>query len=183
MRATRRQVWHALVTVTALVAGVLFAASGVATAAPGPARDAGSRARRVFVFSLPTVTWADLDRYDLPNLERFLDESAIAGLTTRVERRSTRLADGYLTFGAGTRAVGDPQTDGDALGVHERFGGDTAAEVFEQRTGRKPDHGIVSLGAPRILDRNDSLLYNAEVGAVSKALTDHGVERAVIGNA
>ena len=75
--------------------------------------------RRVLVFSLPHVAWADLDRFDLPTINGFLDRAAIAGLTTRADTRATRLADGYLTLGSGTRTVGDPQTDGDVLGVDE----------------------------------------------------------------
>ena len=167
----------------AVGAATIVLCAGVAAGATPRASDDTSHVRRVLVFSLPYVTWADLDRYDLPNLRRLLDASAVADLTTRVERRSTRLADGYLTFEAGTRAVGDPTTDGDVLGVNERFGKDTAGEVFLQRTGHRPKHGIVSLGKPRIVDRNDSLLYDAEVGALADALAGAGIGRAVIANA
>lgn len=140
-------------------------------------------ARRVLVFSIPHVSWADLEAFELPNLERFVARSGIAGLTTRADTRATRLADGYLTFGAGTRAVGDPATDGDNLGVHERFGENTAGEVYTQRTGREVKGGIVSLADPRILETNEALLYDAEIGALAMALTDAGIDRAAIGNA
>jgi hypothetical protein len=152
------------------------------TAAPAAADDAAP-ARRVLVLSLPFVSWEDLDLYDAPHLERFLDEAAIAGLTSRADRRSTKLADGYLTLGAGTRAVGDPATDGDALGFDEPFGRDTAGEVYFQRTGRTVTRGIVSLAMPRVVAVNQSLLYDAELGAMAVALRDAGVGRAVIANA
>jgi hypothetical protein len=140
-------------------------------------------ARRVLVFSIPHVSWADIQAFDLPNLQRFFAESAIAGLTTRADTRSTRLADGYLTFGAGTRAVGDPATDGDSFGVDEPFGRNSAGEVYTQRTGREVNGGIVSLADPRILETNEALLYDAEIGSLAMALTEAGIDRAVVGNA
>jgi len=172
-----RRVGVALVAVGALVAAV-----GGALAPPAGASDARP-VRRVLVFSLPYVSWEDLDTYDAPNLERFLDGAAIAGLTTRADKRETKLADGYLTLGAGSRAVGDPPTDGDALGIDERFGRDTAGQVYFQRTGRTVNRGIVSLAMPRVVSANDSLLYDADLGALAIALRDAGVRRAVVANA
>ncbi|MCJ7436793.1 MAG: hypothetical protein MUP97_03420 [Acidimicrobiia bacterium] len=153
-------------------------------AAPAHASDARS-VRRVFVFSLPHVSWEDLEKFsdEVPNLNRFLGRAAIAGLTTRADQRSTKLADGYLTLGTGTRTVGDPATDGDALGVDEPFGRDSAGQVFRQRTGREVRHGIVALAMPRVVEANDALLYDAEPGALAVALRDAGIDRAVVANA
>jgi hypothetical protein len=167
----------ALGALAVAIVGIVVGAATPAMAADAPA------ARRVLVFSLPFVSWEDLDTYDAPNLERFLDHAAIAGLTSRSDRRATKLADGYLTLGAGTRAVGDPATDGDALGVGERFGKDTASDVYFQRTGRHLSRGIVSLAMPRVVAVNESLLYDAELGAMAVALRDAGVHRAVVANA
>jgi hypothetical protein len=141
--------------------------------------------RRVLVFSLPHVSWEDLEKFSdaVPNLNRFLERAAVAGLTSRADQRSTKLADGYLTLGAGTRTVGDPATDGDALGVDEPFGRDTAGQVFRQRTGREVRHGIVALAMPRVVESNDALLYDAEPGALAVALRDTGIHRAVVANA
>jgi hypothetical protein len=164
-----------------LVVGSLV---GIVGGLAAPAAAGSSRpVARVFVFSLPFVSWADLDTYDASNLERFLDGSAIAGLTTRADKRDTKLADGYLTLGAGTRAAGDPTTDGDSLGVRERFGRDRAGDVYFQRTGRRVSRGIVSLAMPRVVAVNESLLYDADLGALGIALRDAGVRRAVIANA
>jgi hypothetical protein len=164
----------ALVTTCLLVGGSALPA--------GAAGADSSKVGRVLVFSLPHVSWADIQQYDLPNLRKFLDSSGVAALTTRSDERATRLADGYLTFAAGTRAVGDPATDGDNLGIDERFGRDTAGEVFTQRTGRTVRHGIVSLAEPRVIETNDELLYDAEIGAFPLALRDAGFRRSVIAN-
>jgi len=180
----RRALGLALLLVVALPLGVVsFLTSSVATTDPASAAaDGAPSARRVLIFSLPHVTWADLDRYDLPALDGFLDRAAIAGLTTRVDARSTKLADGYLTLGSGTRTVGDPQTDGDVLGVDETFGDNTAGEVFAQRTGRTVTEGIVALAMPRVVETNASLLYDSEPGALGVALRDAGIARAVVAN-
>lgn len=167
---------------TTLVAALVAISAGLA--APVGAGESEERpVRRVLVFSIPHVSWADIQAFDLPNLQHFFATSGIAGLTTRADTRATRLADGYLTFGAGTRAVGDPATDGDSFGVDEPFGKNTAGEVYTQRTGREVKGGIVSLADPRILETNDALLYDAEIGALAMALTEAGIDRAVVGNA
>jgi len=160
------------------VACVLVAVS----AAPAGAANDNHHVRRVLLFSLPHVSWEDIQGNDVPNLRRLLDDSGVAALTTRIEERNTRLGDGYVTLGAGTRAVGDSLADGDNLGVDERFGSNRAGDVFTQRTGHKPGRGIVSLDQPRIVTANDARLYDAEIGALADALADAGVDRAVIAN-
>ena len=95
VRGGLRRLLAPLLVVGSLVAIVAGITGGLAApAAAGTARPV----ERVFVFSLPFVSWADLDTYEAPNLERFLDRAAIAGLTTRADKRETRLADGYLTL-------------------------------------------------------------------------------------
>ena len=170
-----------VLVVPVLVVMIVLVGAGVS---PARADDMGS-VRRVFVFSLPHVSWGDLEKFsdEVPNLKRFLEHAAIAGLTSRADQRATKLADGYLTLGTGTRAVGDPATDGDALGVDEPFGRDTAGQVFRQRTGREVRHGIVALAMPRVVEANDALLYDAEPGALAVALRDAGIGRAVVANA
>lgn len=171
MRRAAATAGTAAVALTALLGAV----------APASAAD-DAPVQRVLVFALPHVGWDDIQSNDLPNLERLLGISGVAALTARTEDRTARLADGYLTFGAGTRAVGDTVTDGDNLGVDEEFGGDRAGDVFTQRTGRVVRRGIVSLGQPRLVKSNDARLYDAEIGALADALDAAGVDRAVIAN-
>ena len=169
----------ALATCAVAVAAVVLSGAGGGAAASSTA---APRPNRVLLFSLPHVSWEDLGRYDLPNLNRFLDGASVAALTTRSDARKTRLADGYLTLGAGTRAVGSPAVDGDNLQVGEKFGDDRAGEVFTQRTNRSATRGIVCLGSPRLIEVNDNLLYDADIGAFPDALRDAGLQRSVIGN-
>jgi hypothetical protein len=171
----------------AIACGVVMASLCASAGAVGAIPDEGGlpRVERVLIFALPHVGWAELDRVELPNLERFMERAGVADLSARAspDRRSTRLGDGYITLGAGTRAIGDGGvTDGEGFGVDEAFGVDTAGGVFERRTGRAVDTGVVQLGVAEIVGRNDELLLDAEPGALGERLDEAGYRRAVIGN-
>lgn len=112
--------WRVVIVtlVLAVVAGALFApASGAAPsatealsrpAATTPARvnqPLGS-AKRVLVFSVPTLAWSDLRHQRLPHLERLLAGAAVADLSVRTVTRRTTPTDGYATLNAGTRTRG-----------------------------------------------------------------------------
>ena len=65
-------------------------------------------ADRVLVFTVPTLSWADLDRVDAPHLEGLLGSSAVADLSVRSVSRRTTAADGYATLNAGHPGRGHP---------------------------------------------------------------------------
>ncbi|HEY7138427.1 MAG TPA: hypothetical protein VIB48_25455 [Acidimicrobiia bacterium] len=177
MTVARRLLVVALAALAALVAFPSWAgAAGDARAA------ATTRPQRVLVVSLPAITWSDLRAHPMPNLERLLESSAVADLTTRAIKRRTDLGDGYTTLGAGTRAEGIPALDGFGFGVDERFGAVSAGDAYRTRTGRAPGNGLVDLGIASIVAHNDSLLYDAHVGALGDALAKAGWSRAVIAN-
>jgi hypothetical protein len=170
-----------VLAVAALAALVAFPT--LAGAASDTRAAAATRPQRVLVISLPAITWADLRAHPMPNLERLLDSSAVGDLTTRAIKRKTDLGDGYTTLGAGTRAEGVPEVDGFGFGVDERFGTVSAGDAYGTRTGRAPGDGLVDLGIASIVAHNDSLLYDAHVGALGDALAGAGWSRAVIANA
>lgn len=170
------------VAIAAIVAPTVIVTAASGTAA---ARDGDPKARRVLVISLPAVSWKDVNKHELPNLNRLLDNSAVADLTNRSVRRDSRLGDGYITLGAGTRSIGslsETTSDGHAFEVGERFGADTAGQVYARRTGRDAEHGLVYLDINAIVDRNKKELYDAEIGALGDALARAGWTRAVIAN-
>ncbi len=152
--------------------------------AAGPAAaDAAPRAERVFVFSVPTLSWAEANDFDLPHLSALLDESAIGGLSTRAVDRRTTAGDGYATLNAGTRADGDDDFDGLGFEVGEAYLGEPAEQVFTRRTGTPVRSGLFTLALPALDDVNDALDFGAEVGALGDALHSDGVRAAVIGTA
>lgn len=163
---------------------VLLVASGGAVAGCAAAAEdlSGDRVDRVLVVSLPYLEWEDVDRADMPHLERFVDEAAIADITTRIGRRRAGSTDAYLSLGAGTRAVAPRIDTAVAVEPDEAYGGVPATELLERRLGEVPD-GIAYLGIGAAIDANDRSAFGAEVGALGDQLAAAGIDRAVIANA
>jgi len=184
LRSLRRRLLTVLAA--AVVVPVVLGAAPVGAAAgstrSGEAADT-SRVERVLVISIPTLSWEDLQLAELPNLNSLLDDSVIGDLSVRGVRRTTSAGDGYITMDAGTRARGSVAFDGLAFQVDERYGTGPAEEAFERRTGRAPEEAIFSLALPAVVERNEGLRFDAQIGALGDALGDAGVQRAVIANA
>ncbi|MSO79785.1 MAG: hypothetical protein EXQ79_09305 [Acidimicrobiia bacterium] len=161
---------------------LMLVAAAVLVATRETPRKLTERAGRVLVISLPYVTWSDLEGPPVPNIDRLIDSSSVASLTTRTIGR-TDLVDGYLTMSAGVRATGgDAATDGAAFSVDEEYGHDVAADVFRRQTGTSINKGIVHLGLPAILDANDEEGLDALVGVLGDALHRAGYSQAVVAN-
>ena len=137
---------------------------------------------RVLVVSLPGLGWDDIESADLPHLESFLDEAAVADMSTRIGKRSARTTDAYLTLGAGTRAVAPRIDTAVAVEPDETYGGVPATELLERRLGSVPD-GIAYLGIGAAIDANENSAFGGEVGLLGDLLDDAGVDRAVVANA
>jgi hypothetical protein len=162
--------------------GLIGGWSGTAGAAD--ASD-GTRASRVLIVSLPTVTWSDVQRVHTPNLDRIFSKGAVGNLVTNGVERPAPLADAYLSLGAGARATAGAigaNSTGLGFGVEEKFGRDDAGTVFRSRTGTPPGDGIVFMDVNDVTEANDSELYGAKVGLLGDELAKAGVTRAVIAN-
>jgi len=138
---------------------------------------------RVLVFSLPGLAWADVAEHDLPNLEAFFADSALANLATRAVRPQASAGAAYLTISAGARATTEDAIDGQVLAVDEESNGSRAGDVFRRRTGVEPDGAFVALAWPSILRANAGEPYEAEAGLLADTLEDAGVVPTVFGNA
>ncbi len=172
-RGWRRVGASALVAVVVgLVALVAAAPAGAATPARG----------RVLVISLPATEWADFDHATTPNLDRLFAQSAVGGMVTNGVDRPTSLTSGYVTLGAGARAVGNGSTGGQGFGVDEPFGRDPAGDVFTTRTGIPAGNGLVYMPITDTIDSNDSELYGAKVGLLGDELARAGIARGVVAN-
>jgi hypothetical protein len=150
--------------------------SSTADAAPA------SRSGRVLVISLPAVEWADFQRAATPNLDRLFAASSVAGMVTNGVDRPTPLPSGYVTLGAGARAVANGSTGGLGFGVDEPFGRDPAGVVFTTRTGTPAGRGLVYMAITDTVTENDDELYGAEAGLLGDELARAGIGRAVIAN-
>lgn len=160
--------------------GLLAAPAG---AARSPRAAACRPACRVLVLALPAVSWAELERAVTPNLHALLAGSAVAALSTRAVHQRTSPGDGYATIGAGTRTVAEAVVAGQAFEGREAFGSGSAAEVFARRFGRPLGDAIGVMGFARVTDANAALPYDAKPGLLGETLAQHGIARAVVGNA
>lgn len=172
---------------TAVVAGLV--ALGLALSAASAPATGGEddpppepKVRRLLVLSLPHVTWEAYEEADTPTLDGLLEDGSIGALAVRVVRRKTETGTGYATIGAGTRAVGPPES-GHALGPDEIFEGEPALDVYRRRMGHGSSADVLMLSMPSYVARQARELFDAEVGALGDALDEAGVHRGVIANA
>ena len=75
----------------AAAAAGLAAVLALASGCGAPPDEVGATpVDRVLVVSLPGLDWDDVRAADLPNLDRFVDQAAVADLTTRDRRAAAR---------------------------------------------------------------------------------------------
>lgn len=170
-----------------VIAGLLVAMAVLVPAASSsatPAAGSDDNPRRVLVVTFPRVTWATVRDQRPPHLTRFLNDAAVASMSTRTVGPRTDGADAYLTMGAGNRADAlDPVTAGDAAELSETAPSGSAGEVYRRRTGIEPTGDIVVLSIAEQIARNDALLYGAAPGALASSLAAAGHLSAAVGNA
>lgn len=162
---------------------VALALGAPVAAAPARAAEPAPEPGRLLVFSIPGVTWADVDRYDLPNLRAVLEDAALADLAPRGVRARSGPGDAYLTISGGSRATTVPAVDGQVLGLDEASSGSAAGEIFRRRTGEEPDGPFVALGWPALERVNADEPFDTQLGSLTEALDDGTVSAAAIGNA
>lgn len=134
------------------------------------------------MLALPTVTWADIRDHNLPHLEPLLRRSSIANLMLRTTTRNTDAGDGYATIGAGTRTSGGAEP-GAVLQSDEAYGGSTAAEIYQRRTGYPLEATAGALGFPQLIAANDEYLFDSVPGSLTDALLSGGYRASAIANA
>jgi hypothetical protein len=152
------------------------------TALAGPASAATPKNRRVLIVSLPNTEWADFEPASTPNLDKLFASSAVGAMVTNGVDRPTPPPSGYVTMGAGARAVGIGSTGNQGFGVDEDFGRDRAGVVFTTRTGIPAGNGLVYMPITETVEANDAELYGAEPGLLGDELATAGISRAVITN-
>src|SRR5688500_14823093 len=80
---------------------------------PGPA-DAQENCGNVLVFTIPGVTWQDIERQRPLELIDAIEDGAAAAIAVRTNEPNTDYASGFLTIGTGSRANADATAGGPA---------------------------------------------------------------------
>jgi hypothetical protein len=165
-----------------LLAAAIIAAIVLVAVTPRRAGAATPREGRVLIISLPDTEWVDFEHASTPNLDRLFAQSAVGAMVTNGVDRPTSLPAGYVSIGAGARAVADGGNGNQGFGVDEDFGRDPAGVVFTTRTGIPAGDGLVYMPIVETIEANGDELYGAEPGKLGDVLADAGISRAVITN-
>lgn len=176
MSGRLRSLWLAMAVV---VLSLATAVPGAGAPAPAEEQPHG----RLLIVSLPGLTWSDVNSEELPALESFFEDAALANLAPRSVSARARPGNAYLTISAGTRAASLPSVDGQVLGLEEERLGAQAREIFRRRTGSVPNGEFVALHWPRIVRTNEAQPYDAALGLLAETLEENGIRASVLGNA
>ena len=123
--------------------------------------------------SLPNVDVGRRREARTPNLDRLFEESAVGTLVTNgVAPARPRSPSGYVTLGAGARAVAAPtaRPADRASASTSPSARDPAGVVFRTRTGTRPATASCTCRSPTSSTTNDGELYGAEVGLLGDEL-------------
>jgi hypothetical protein len=132
--------------------------------------------RRILVVSLPALGWGDVESVDLPHLHGLLRQ-AVGSVSLRAVGRITPPGEGYVTLGAGARAVGIESAGRAALTVEP---GLTTGDGAGPRAEAVDD--VVYSGVAAVTRANRRRPCGAVPGALGDTLRAAGVGRAVIAN-
>jgi hypothetical protein len=164
--------------VRAAYASVLAAAVGLLAllGAPAPAAHAqtgGPEHSGVVLVGVPGLAWTDISREDMPTVHNLAGENAAASLTVRTIRSRTCTVDGWLTLGAGKRAIDQEDTTGDGEG--DRF----CREVPEP----EPAGGssVVVPDWEELDEVQADRAYGTEIGLLGSRLAEAGVCATAVG--
>ncbi|MBO8137773.1 MAG: hypothetical protein H0Z40_06520 [Desulfotomaculum sp.] len=139
------------------------------------------QAGSVIVVVIDNININDLVDNNLENFSKLMKEGAAGLLNTNTEGR-INAPNTHITIGAGAHALGSSLANM-AYPADKILEEGTAAEIYQQRTGRKaPEGSIVQLGIPRLNQVNKTLSRSVQVGAVGTALHQEGFKTAVFGN-
>lgn len=137
---------------------------------------------RVVVVSLPALGWDDVTPTSTPTLAALADRGATGALSPKTIRRTTP-ADAYATIGAGTRATAPAGAGSSGRGVDDPLPAGITAGEQARADGHDPGGAaVVVLDVDAVAAANAGQHRGAQVGALARALGQHGWSTAVVAN-
>jgi hypothetical protein len=149
------------IVVWSVIAGSLIAfAAGVVRVVASPAPTDVPAAEHVVVVGVPGLTWADVSQSRTPALWSLASEGSSGLLTTRAAVSQTCPWDGWITLGAGNRAV-YPKPE-----LHPAVAAGPSAPLEQPGCGWQSGDPPLTDGqiSPDVTAANDDLNYGSEVG-------------------
>ena len=151
----------------AVVAATVISFMGGQAGRPARAQEDCSRA---VVFTLPSVTWEQVERYAPPALLAAAREGAAASMSVRTIDSRTSYASGFATIGGGSRIDAGRFTGAQAPGSTAPGGGPGTLEA-----------AVEVAGLTRIKEDARAAGYDAVPGALGSAVED--IDTYAVGNA
>lgn len=139
---------------------------------------------RVVMFSLPRVTWKNLNAADTPNIDKVVNQGSVAAMSVRTLGPVTTPAEGYATISAGNRAAAVDSSKSSFLQPNEVFNGDIASSIYRDERGKVGFKNPIALGVGFEVSKraNKRGLFDSRIGSFASALYDHNRSIAVFGN-
>lgn len=141
------------------------------------------RGRRVVIFTMPGVTWADIGSARTPTFDRLVRQGASAALAVRTAGVQPSAVRGYITLGAGNRGA----APGGSAGAQEAYMADeevntgvTADELLTTRVGPHRKGTVVHLGYAELARLQKGEYHGTVIGALGEALAEAGVSRGIV---
>ncbi|MBE3577853.1 MAG: hypothetical protein IMX00_09200 [Limnochordales bacterium] len=141
-------------------------------------------ASAVILLLLPGVTWSDLVSPAAASAWEWLWPQAVVGLMNSRSGSGFDPAAGYMTLGAGARALRLPPGSGTVYQREESLAGMTAEEWYRLWTGRDPAEGAILFpGIEAVQSVHRRADHPVTPGALGKWLRAQGLSVAAFGNA
>ena len=116
------------------------------------------------VFTLPGVTWQDVERLEPPEIMGSLGDGAAGALSVRTNSAVTTYSSGFATIGAGTRVDGGRTTGSAVDGTEQTKGSDGVLHTGTRAAGLEEMHDLAEEAG-----------YDAAPGALATALDERAV--------
>ncbi|MCZ7628436.1 MAG: hypothetical protein M5U19_04995 [Microthrixaceae bacterium] len=132
------------------------------------------------IYSVPTLTWEDLQKYDVPNLKALLEDSVVGDLSVRSVTRHTDAVDGYATLNAGTRTEGTRQGSLAFVAGLNRGSSDHSGDPTDVPSGaydtEPPDEDLPSQPVPAPVDPDSGAPAGDDPAGTDNAIETGSVE-------
>lgn len=136
--------------------------------------------QRVILLVVDRLSYPLLRSKSGPVLRSIISRSTVGLMNARAG--SSTSESGYLSIGAGARAVSGPE-GGQAYQREEKVDGVSAALGYLRNTGRLPAGQVCHLQVNILQGKNSLLSYPVTIGRLGQQLVDKGLVTAVFGNA
>jgi len=157
----------------AILCGIVLSSGAAAPAGAGAGQLASGGCRRVVVFTLPGVTWADVERWRPPALIEAIERGAAGSTSVRTISSRTSYASGFASIGAGSRLDAGFVSGSTAWGEGGTGGGGTGGEGIGGGGGARGTgltRGLRAAGLEELQTRAKLAGYGALPGAWGEAL-------------